>query len=265
MMTTLSTIAFILIIVSLIIQIIFLIINKEAKPDPISHYVIAVSFILLIIYTVLMSLEINFIAITNTYEAMFVFSEMILLVILVYRFSMGKNTNPFIMLGVTMISIILLAIASSPIIPHELHPPIPALQSYWLIFHIIFAFIGESFFAMAFVASIYLLVVKDEEKKKNADRITYISIIIGYFLYTAGGLIFGAIWANVAWGRYWGWDPKETWALVTFLVYTVYLHLRLIAKVDRKITSIVSIAGFLFAIFTFFGVNYLLAGLHSYG
>lgn len=265
MMTIISTGGFVLIILSLIIQIVYLLMNKERKADPISHFVLAVSFILLLIYTVLRSMAIDFIAITNTYEALFVFVEIILFVLVVYRFGTGKDANPFIIFGLTLIALVLLAIASSPLISDELNPPMPALQSYWLIFHIILAFIGEAFFAMAFISSIYFLLVKDDEKKKKADRITYISIIIGYFLYTAGGLIFGAIWANVAWGRYWGWDPKETWALVTFLVYTVYLHLRLIAKVNHKVTSIVSIAGFLFAIFTFFGVNYLLSSLHSYG
>jgi ABC-type transport system involved in cytochrome c biogenesis permease subunit len=63
-----------------------------------------------------------------------------------------------------------------------------------------------------------------EEKKKRLDRLTYLSIGIGYPVFTAGALIFGAIWARTAWGTYWSWDPKETWALVTRIVYTLYLH-----------------------------------------
>jgi ABC-type transport system involved in cytochrome c biogenesis permease subunit len=87
---------------------------------------------------------------------------------------------------------------------------------------------------------------------------------IGYPFYTLGALIFGAIWAEQAWGRYWSWDPKETWALVTWLVYTLYLHLRLVRRNTSSLPPIIVILGFLIALFTFLGVNYLLSGLHSY-
>lgn len=79
-----------------------------------------------------------------------------------------------------------------------------------------------------------------------------------------GALIFGAIWAESAWGSYWSWDPKETWALVTWIVYTLYLHVRLIMKRSDRIVALISVVGFVFTIFTFLGVNYLLSGLHSY-
>lgn len=97
------------------------------------------------------------------------------------------------------------------------------------------------------------------------DRIVYTSIGIGYPIYTAGALIFGAVWAQYAWGSYWSWDPKETWALITWLVYTGYLHTRLVKKWRGNMTALLSIVGFAFTMFTFFGVNYLLSGLHSYG
>ena len=92
----------------------------------------------------------------------------------------------------------------------------------------------------------------------------YTTIIIGYPIFTAGALIFGAIWAEAAWGSYWSWDPKETWALVTWLVYTAFLHSRLVMKLKGRVSAIFSLVGFIFTIFTFWGVNYLLAGLHSY-
>ncbi len=262
-----STVAFALLIVALIVQIIFLIINNK-KPDPATQFILITSFLLLLINTIFRSIIINFVAVTNTFEALILFSQSILLVLIIYRLIMRKRANPFIILGGTMVSIILLALASSPLIPKDTNPPIPALQSYWLVLHVIFAFIGEAFFTVAFVSSIYYLALKDPEKKKQADKLSYTTIIIGYLLYTSGGLIFGAIWAYYAWGRFWGWDPKETWALVTFLVYTIYLHLRLlrfIPKEKRKIIcAIISIVGFIFALFTFFGVNFLLSGLHSY-
>ena len=161
-------------------------------------------------------------------------------------------------------ALILLAIASSPIAPQDIQPPVPALQSSWLVLHVTFAFIGEAFFAVGFITAIYYLVLKDEDKKKEVDRILYTTIAIGYPIFTAGALIFGAIWAEAAWGSYWSWDPKETWALITWLIYTAYLHSRLVKKLRGNISAILAIIGFLFTMFTFFGVNYLLSGLHSY-
>jgi ABC-type transport system involved in cytochrome c biogenesis permease subunit len=72
------------------------------------------------------------------------------------------------------------------------------------------------------------------------------------------------IWAEQAWGSYWSWDPKETWALVTWLTYTLYLHLRFIRGARGKLTALVAVIGFILTMFTFFGVNYLMSGLHSY-
>ncbi|HUV08506.1 MAG TPA: cytochrome c biogenesis protein CcsA, partial [Spirochaetia bacterium] len=147
----------------------------------------------------------------------------------------------------------------------EILPPIPALQSYWLVLHVTFAFIGEAFFVVGFFAAIYFLVLKDEGRRKAVDRFMYTAIAIGYPIYTAGALIFGAIWAQSAWGKYWSWDPKETWALITWLVYTAFLHTRLIRRMRGTVSAVLVIVGFLFTLFTFFGVNFLLSGLHSYG
>lgn len=96
------------------------------------------------------------------------------------------------------------------------------------------------------------------------DELTYRGISLGYPLFTVGAIIFGMVWANKAWGRYWGWDPKETWALITFLVYSGYLHLRLTKGWRGVTTAVLSVVGFLFTIFTLFGVNLILSGLHSY-
>jgi ABC-type transport system involved in cytochrome c biogenesis permease subunit len=164
-----------------------------------------------------------------------------------------------------MIAIILMMIASSPLIPKAALPPIPALRSNWLVLHVSFSFIGEAFFVVGFITAILFLATKDEKKRLDFDRLTYTTIGIGYVFFTAGALVFGAIWAEQAWGRWWSWDPKETWALVTWLVYTVYLHVRLIMKRKDSLPAVISVVGFLCTVFTFFGVNYLLPGLHSYG
>ncbi len=96
------------------------------------------------------------------------------------------------------------------------------------------------------------------------DNLIYRAIALGYPMFTVGGLIFGMVWANKAWGRYWGWDPKETWALITFLVYSIYLHVRLARGWNGTWTACISVAGFIVTMFTLFGVNLLISGLHSY-
>ncbi len=263
-MTTVSTIAFILLIISWIIKVVYLL-KKENQIDTVTHYMLIVSALLLLAVTVVRSIQINFVALTNTYESLVFFSGGIALVLAIYRIRNKERTLPFMMAGGTIIAIILLAIASSPISPKDVKPPIPALQSYWLVLHVSFSFIGEAFFTVAFVAAIYYLFINDEDKKKRTDKIIYRTIAIGYPIFTAGALIFGAIWAQYAWGTYWGWDPKETWALITWFIYTGYLNTRRVKKWRGKLTAFLAIAGYAFTIFTFFGVNYVLSGLHSYG
>jgi cytochrome c-type biogenesis protein CcsB len=97
------------------------------------------------------------------------------------------------------------------------------------------------------------------------DEITYKSIAMGFPIFTLGGLIFGAIWADQAWGKYWTWDPKETWSLITWFFYAFYLHGRMMRGWKGKKVAIVAVLGFLAVVFTYLGVNLLLSGLHSYG
>ncbi|MCK5199120.1 MAG: cytochrome c biogenesis protein CcsA [Spirochaetales bacterium] len=258
------SIAFFMLSTAAVIQIFFLL-KKTDKPDPLSHYFLLAGALLLLATNVQRSIQINFVAVTNTFESLVFFSGVIALLLFLYRIQKRWKVLQFIMFGSTIVALILLAIASSPIAPKEIQPPIPALQSMWLVLHVTFSFIGESFFALSFITAIYYLAVKDEEKKINAERLTYTAIAIGYPVYTAGALIFGAIWAESAWGIYWSWDPKETWALITWLTYTLYLHVRFYRKLRGPISAWLSVIGFLFTLFTFFGVNFLLSGLHSYG
>lgn len=97
------------------------------------------------------------------------------------------------------------------------------------------------------------------------DDLTYKNIAVGFPIFTLGGLIFGAIWADQAWGRYWSWDPKETWSLITWFVYAFYLHARYLRGWRGSKIAVVSVIGFISTIFTYLGVNLLLSGLHSYG
>lgn len=239
--------------------------RRDAKVDPVSPFIMTTSVVLLSGYMIYRSLHIGFIALTSTFESLLFYSAVIAAVGLVYRFQKKLRYDRFVGFIAVFIAVVLLAIASSPLLPKDAHPPIPALRSAWLVLHVSFAFIGEAFFVVAFAASIAFLLSNREDRRNEFDRITYTAVAIGYPLFTTGALIFGAIWAEQAWGRWWSWDPKETWALVTWLVYTGYLHLRLVQKRRDAIASWVSVAGFMCTVFTFFGVNYLLPGLHSYG
>lgn len=103
-----------------------------------------------------------------------------------------------------------------------------------------------------------------EMDPEDLDEISYRSIAIGYPIYTLGALVFAMIWAHEAWGRFWGWDPKEVWALITWLFYAAYLHLRLSRGWIGKKSSWLAVIGFLVVMFTLVGVNLIIAGLHSY-
>lgn len=99
----------------------------------------------------------------------------------------------------------------------------------------------------------------------NFESISFKFIGVGFAIFTIGGLVFGSIWAEQSWGRWWSWDPKETWAFITWMVYAVYLHGRLYGRWTKEMASSLALIGFLVTIFTFLGVNLLLSGLHSYG
>ncbi len=219
---------------------------------------------LLLTMLIYRSVQINFPALTGTFESLIFYAFCIFLISAFYGIQKKLHIYPLILFFAAAAALGLLLVATSPIVSRELHPPIPALQSGWLILHVAFSFIGEAFFAFSFITAILVLASKDKQKQLQYDRLTYTAITIGYPIFTLGALIFGAIWAEAAWGSFWSWDPKETWALITWLVYSIYLHFRLIRKSGYRLCSWIAVIGFLCTLFTFFGVNYLLAGLHSY-
>lgn len=122
-----------------------------------------------------------------------------------------------------------------------------------------------AFFIWRFGGILKRIIVSFNISPEMLDEITYKSIAIGFPVFTLGGLIFGAIWADQAWGKYWTWDPKETWSLITWFFYAFYLHSRLMRGWRGKKVAIVAVLGFMAVIFTYLGVNLLLSGLHSYG
>lgn len=151
----------------------------------------------------------------------------------------------------------------------------PALNSHWRIPHVGTAILAYASFALAFVLGIlYLLRVRAADSKTSfwalrlpdadrLDQLTYRAVAFGFLMQTAL-ILTGAVWAQFAWGRYWGWDPKETWSLITWLIYAVYLHTRTTRGWRGRKSAILAIVGFAAVIFTLIGVSYLMTGLHSY-
>jgi ABC-type transport system involved in cytochrome c biogenesis permease subunit len=143
----------------------------------------------------------------------------------------------------------------------------PALRSYWLYIHVSLAALGETFFAIGFVASVIGLARRATaaaEAARALDDLAYRAISMGFPLFTAGALVAGAIWAKQAWGAYWSWDPKEVLSLVVWLVYAAYLHARLVRGMRGNAVAAISIAGFLLTLFTIFS-TLIFGGLHAYG
>lgn len=155
----------------------------------------------------------------------------------------------------------LLALGYASLLDQEIAPLMPALRSNWLTLHVLTCFIGYAALTVAFVTSAILLGKKEENKK--LDQISHKIIAFG-FLFLTLGIISGSVWANCAWGTYWSWDPKETWSLITWFIYAIYLHSRLRRGWQGKKAAWLSVIGFLAMLFTYFGVSYLLSGLHSY-
>jgi ABC-type transport system involved in cytochrome c biogenesis permease subunit len=260
-----ATIAFILIGLAALLQAGFLL-RRENRRDPVSHWLLGAAAALLVATLIDRSVRIRFVAVTDTYESLLFFAAALCAVLFALRLIRStRGLSPFVLFGSTIIAIALLAVSSSPLAPKGIVPPIPALQSFWLVLHVTFAFIGEAFFVVSFVAAVVLLATKNEDRRADMDRLVATAIGIGYPIFSAGALVFGAIWAETAWGAWWSWDPKETWALITWLIYTAYLHTRLVKGMRGRTSAILSIVGFAATVFTFFGVNYLLSGLHSYG
>lgn len=204
------------------------------------------------------SAAIGFPALTGTFEGLLFFSASVGFGAVLVR------KSGVVRLWACLAAAALLAVASSPIAPPGLSYPVPVLRSAWLVFHVAFSFIGEAAFTIAFAAALSWFFIRRSETREQAERIAYSAVIVGYPVYTMGALLFGAVWARYAWGRFWGWDPKEVWALVTWLVYTLYLHLRLIRKRRGALPMAVLVVGYAAALFTFLGVNIFAASLHSY-
>lgn len=212
---------------------------------------------------------------SNMYESLVFFAWAIAIFYLGLEFKyknkiLGAFSMPFAFVSIAYASF-------SSQFGKEIRPLMPALQSNWLIAHVITCFVGYAAFAVASGMGIMYL-LKDSKLKggdagslvaslpelKVIDDIIHKTLVFG-FLWLSAGIITGAVWANSAWGTYWSWDPKETWSLITWFVYAATLHARFTRGWGGRRIAWLAVLGFLSVIFTYYGVNFLLSGLHSYG
>jgi cytochrome c-type biogenesis protein CcsB len=209
---------------------------------------------------------------SNLYESLVFFA---LMIAVLYLFIEIKYRYPTIGAFAMPLAFLTLAYASlSPNISDRIQPLLPALKSNWLIAHVITCFIGYAAFAIAFGLGVMYFIKRQNGEKASAvmseipdtsvlDELIHQMVMFG-FLFLSAGIITGAVWANSAWGRYWGWDPKETWSLITWFIYATLLHARFMRGWRGQRIAVFAMIGFAAVLFTYFGVN-LLPGLHSYG
>jgi cytochrome c-type biogenesis protein CcsB len=213
---------------------------------------------------------------TNMYESVVFFSWTIIILYLLIEWKfktkiIGAFAVPFAFLAMAYASF-------STNISKAINPLVPALQSNWLIAHVVTCFVGYAAFAVAAGLGIMYLIKNgskqgDQEPHgligslpplKTIDDIIHKTMVFGFIWLTAG-IITGAVWANSAWGTYWSWDPKETWSLITWFIYAITLHARYTRGWSGTKIAYLSIFGFFAVLFTYYGVNFILSGLHSYG
>ncbi|MCU0581243.1 MAG: c-type cytochrome biogenesis protein CcsB [Syntrophales bacterium] len=210
---------------------------------------------------------------TNFYESLIFFSWTIILLYLIMEW---RTRTRILGLFVVPVAFLCLAFASlSPDMNTRIQPLIPALQSNWLTSHVLTCFMGYAAFTTAFGTGI-LFLIGDLGKNRirtakiltlipQADlleELIYKSVLLGFILLTLG-IFTGSVWAHYAWGSYWSWDPKETWSLITWLIYAVLLHGRYAQGWRGRRLAVTALVGFAAVLFTYLGVNYL-PGLHSY-
>ena len=209
---------------------------------------------------------------TNMYESLVFFSWCL---VTAYLLITMKYKVPVV--GAFVMPITMILMTAAALLPSKGMSEVPpALQSNWLPIHVTLSFMGDALFAMAFGTGVMYLIQEKQLKRKRPgafyyrlpsleilDSMNYRALTIGFPLLTLG-IITGSIWAQYAWGSYWQWDPKETWSLITWLIYAAVLHARLTVGWRGRKAAWFSIIGFVAVLFTFLGVNLLLSGLHSY-
>ncbi|WDD96085.1 c-type cytochrome biogenesis protein CcsB [Burkholderia sp. FERM BP-3421] len=218
----------------------------------------------------LIGADVGHIPVSNLYEVFVLFSLITALLYLYYEGHYGTRALGAFVLLVISAAVGFLMWYSIARDAQQIQPLVPALQSWWMKIHVPANFIGYGSFALSAMVSVAYLC---KERGVLADRlptlevlddVMYKSIAVGFAFFTIATIL-GALWAAEAWGGYWSWDPKETWALIVWLNYAAWLHMRLMKGLRGTVAAWWALTGLLVTTFAFLGVNMFLSGLHSYG
>ena len=239
--------------------------DKLAKP---SNGVLLAAFAVHTLTLVVRGLGAGRLPLTNQYEfaTSFAWGITLCCLIFIWRFR-------FQALGTFASPVVFLVIGYAALQSREVRELMPSLRSGWLAIHVMTAIISYGSFGVAFAVSLMFLLRQRNQnsafwqqnipEEQKLDSISYRAVSLG-FLFLTLVIVTGAIWAEQAWGSYWSWDPKETWALITWIIYAIYLHLRIGKGWKGRSAAIFAVVGFVCVIFTYIGVNTLLPGIHSY-
>jgi len=206
---------------------------------------------------------------SNGYETLIFISWVTILAGFIFQ-----KRSALVLTATSILASLTLLVAHLSFMDPEITNLVPVLKSFWLTLHVSVITGSYGFLGLSAVIGIITMIlysfISDDNKKEIYESIqeltiiNYKSLTIGLYLLTIGTFL-GAIWANESWGRYWGWDPKETWSLITIIVYSFVIHSRMI-DIFRSVFvfNIMSLFAFSSVLMTYFGVNYFLSGLHSY-
>lgn len=235
--------------------------QENEKTERISTLLIGLASILITIGLIFRGVSLGRFPLSGLYEFSLAF-----LVIMAIAFFILRRRIPSRTLTLVVALALFLGTALSLSVPHNNEPLMPALKSPWLSAHVLTAIIAYGAFAIAAIlGAIYLLEQKKAEPERLAllDELAHKAVVIG-FIFQTFLLVTGAVWAEEVWGNWWSWDPKETWALITWFVYAIYLHGYRSRGWRGKKAAIFTLIGMLVVVFTLFGVSLLLPGMHSY-
>lgn len=263
----LFTAAMVFYLVSMVLYFVFLVM-KNSKFAKIAGGTISAAFVLHTAALVVRGIGAGRLPLSNQYEFATSFAWGICLCFLVFLWK-----YKFQALGAFVTPVIFLIIGYAAMQSREVRDLMPALRSYWLGIHVSSAIISYGGFGVSFAVSLMFLLRQKMQgnsfweehipEEKKLDMISYRAVSLG-FLFLTFVIITGAIWAERAWGRYWSWDPKETWSLITWIIYAIYLHLRLSKGWKGKTAAVFAVIGFICVIFTYIGVNTFIPSIHSY-
>ncbi len=223
----------------------------------------------------LISHDVGHIPVSNLYEVFILFAVITALLYLYYEGRYRTRALGGFVLLVISAAVAFLLWYTFDRGAHEIQPLVPALKSYWMKIHVPANFVGYGAFALAAMIGVVYL-IRDRVDRRGTggdsrlpsleilDDVMYKSIALGFAFFTVATIL-GALWAAEAWGGYWSWDPKETWALIVWLNYAAWLHMRLTKGWRGTPMAWWSIVGLFVTLFAFLGVNMFLSGLHSYG